>query len=258
MNRRKLLLIAGPCVVENEKIAFQTADYLKNLSIKLDVELIYKSSYKKANRSKISSFSGINQEEAFSILSKVKSEFDLSILTDIHEPPEAQLAAEVADYLQIPAFLCRQTELLLAAGRTGKTVNVKKGQFLSPQSMSFAVEKVRSTGNNKVWLTERGTMFGYNDLIVDFRSIPIMKEIGVPVIFDTTHSLQMPNQSSGVTGGNPQWIIPMAKSGLIWGADGIFVETHPDPSSALSDGANMLPMHLMEKLIEELKSVWNG
>jgi 2-dehydro-3-deoxyphosphooctonate aldolase (KDO 8-P synthase) len=258
MTQKKLLIIAGPCVVESEKIAFQTAEFLKNLSVKLGFDLIYKSSFKKANRSKLDSFSGLNQEEAFSILEKVKSNFDLSILTDIHEPHEAEMAAKVADYLQIPAFLCRQTDLLLAAGRTGKTVNVKKGQFVSPPSMSFAVEKVRSTGNQNVWLTERGTMFGYNDLIVDFRAIPQMKDIGVPVIFDTTHSLQMPNQSTGVTGGNPQWIIPMAKSGLIWGADGIFVETHPKPEVALSDGANMLPMELMEKLVVELKSVWNG
>ena len=246
------LLISGPCVVESEKIVFSIASDLKNIAEKYGVKLIFKASYKKANRSKLSSFTGIGDEKALAILGEVKVKYGLPVITDVHSEAEVAMAKEFVDVLQIPAFLCRQTDLLLAAGQSGKIINVKKGQFVSPEAMIFAVEKVKSTGNQNVWLTERGVTFGYQDLVVDFRSLPIMKSFGVPVIMDATHSLQMPNQKSGVTGGTPQWVPQMAMSSLVWGADGIFMETHPNPSAALSDGANMLPLSKMEELVKSL------
>jgi len=246
------LLISGPCVVESEKIVFSIASDLKNITEKYGVNLIFKASYKKANRSKLSSFTGIGDEKALAILGEVKVKYGLPVITDVHSEAEVEMAKEFVDVLQIPAFLCRQTELLLAAGQSGKIINVKKGQFVSPEAMIFAVEKVKSTGNQNVWLTERGVTFGYQDLVVDFRSLPIMKSFGVPVIMDATHALQMPNQKSGVTGGTPQWVPQMAMSSLVWGADGIFMETHPNPSAALSDGANMLPLSKMEELVKSL------
>lgn len=245
-------LIAGPCVVENEEITFTTAKKLKEICERLSIQLIFKASYRKANRSSASSFSGLGDDKALGILAKIKSELNLPICTDIHTAEEAEFAARVADIVQIPAFLCRQTDLLIAAAKTGKYVNIKKGQFLSPEAMEFAAKKVTQAGNNNVMLTERGTTFGYQDLVIDFRSIPKMKEFGFPVILDVTHSLQQPNQSSGVTGGQPEMIEYMAKAGIAVGADGLFIETHPDPSKALSDGANMLRLDLIENLLEKL------
>ena len=251
-------LIAGPCVVENEKITFTVAEHLKKVTEKLGIKLIFKSSYKKANRTKLDSFTGLERKEAFEILSKVRKEFDLPVLTDIHESWEAQEVAQIVDYLQIPAFLCRQTDLLIAAGKTGKPVNIKKGQFMSPEAMRFAVEKVRSTGNNQIYLTERGSMFGYNDLVVDFRSVPIMKKNGVPVIVDVTHSVQKPNQISGVTGGDPQMIETLALAAIATGADGLFMEVHPNPSQALSDAASQLQMDRVEDILVKCVDVYNA
>src|SRR5574344_735682 len=246
-------LIAGPCVVEGEEITFEIAKKLKEITEKYKVPFIFKASYKKANRSSISSFTGIGDKEALTILQNIKKELGVAIVTDIHSVQEADLAASYeVDMLQIPAFLCRQTELLEAAAKTGKYVNIKKGQFLSPESMQFAAKKVTDSGNMKVVLTERGTTFGYNDLVVDFKSIPKMQKFGFPVVLDVTHSLQKPNQTSGITGGEP-WLIPhIAKAGLAVGADGLFMETHPCPEHAKSDGANMLKLSLMEPLIEQL------
>lgn len=249
---RNFFLIAGPCVVENEEITYSTAAKLKEVCSKLDIQLIFKSSYRKANRSSTSSFTGLGDEKALEILGKVKSELDLHICTDIHSAEEAETAALVADVLQIPAFLCRQTDLLIAAAKTGKYVNIKKGQFLSPESMQFAAQKVVNEGNKNVMLTERGTTFGYQDLVIDFRGIPKMKQFGFPVILDVTHSLQQPNQSSGITGGQPNMIEYMAKAGIAVGADGLFIETHPDPKNAKSDGANMLRLDLIEELLTKL------
>jgi len=247
-------LIAGPCAVEGEDITLRTAYHLKDVCNNLGLPLIFKSSYKKANRTRKDSFTGIGDEKALKILAKVKRELDLPVITDIHTVEEAFMAAEYVDALQIPAFLCRQTELLEAAANTGKWVNIKKGQFMSPASMGFAVEKVTESGNENVMLTERGTTFGYGDLVVDFRGIPQMKSFNVPVIMDCTHSLQKPNQTSGVTGGVPEMIELMVKTSLAAGVDGLFIETHPEPSKALSDGANMLPLSqikgLMQKAVE--------
>ncbi len=251
-NSAHFFLIAGPCVVENEEITLQTAKVLKDLCKKHNIQLIFKSSYRKANRSSVNSFTGLGDEKALEILSKVKQELKLHICTDIHSPEEAEIAAKVADIVQVPAFLCRQTDLLIAAGKTEKFVNIKKGQFLSPESMKFATEKILSTGNKNIMLTERGTTFGYNDLVIDFRGIPKMKTFGFPVVLDVTHSLQQPNQSSGVTGGQPEMIEYMAKAGLAVGADGLFIETHPEPKKALSDGANMLKLDLVDDLLEKL------
>ncbi|MCK9255445.1 MAG: 3-deoxy-8-phosphooctulonate synthase [Bacteroidales bacterium] len=251
-NSAHFFLIAGPCVVENEEITLHTAKVLKDLCKKHNIQLIFKSSYRKANRSSLSSFTSLGDEKALEILSKVKQELNLHICTDIHSPEEAEIAAQLADIVQIPAFLCRQTDLLLAAGKTGRFVNIKKGQFLSPDSMKFAAEKILSTGNKNIMLCERGTTFGYQDLVIDFRSIPIMKTFGYPVVLDVTHSLQQPNQTSGVTGGQPEMIEHMAKAGLVVGADGLFIETHPEPKNALSDGANMLKLSLLDGLLEKL------
>ncbi|MBK9800131.1 MAG: 3-deoxy-8-phosphooctulonate synthase [Bacteroidetes bacterium] len=245
-------LIAGPCVVETEAIVFEIASTVKSLCNELQIPYIFKASYRKANRSRLDSFTGIGDEKALELIAKVGQQLQLPTLTDIHTAEEASLAAKYVDVLQIPAFLCRQTDLLVAAAKTGKTVNIKKGQFLAPESMKFGVEKVRQSGNDKVWLTERGAMFGYQDMIVDFRGIPEMQKNNVPVVLDITHSLQQPNQSSGVTGGKPELIATIAKAGIAVGADGIFIETHPDPSKALSDGANMLPLDKLEALLKQL------
>ncbi len=245
-------LIAGPCVVENEEITKTIAEELKSICDNLELPFLFKASYKKANRSSLSSFTGIGNDEALEILRKVKDEFSVPIVTDIHSAEEAVWAANVADVLQIPAFLCRQTDLLLAAAKTGKCVNVKKGQFMSPEAMRFAVEKIKNSNNNNVMITERGTSFGYTDLVVDFRGIKAMKEFGCPIVLDCTHSLQQPNQTSGVTGGRPDLIEIIAKAGVAVGFDGLFMETHPDPKNALSDGANMLPLAQMKELLEKL------
>jgi 2-dehydro-3-deoxyphosphooctonate aldolase (KDO 8-P synthase) len=246
------LLIAGPCVIESEEIVFQTAQHLKMLSGKYQIPLVFKSSYRKANRSKSDSFSGIGDIKALTILAEAGKKYSIPVITDIHNPGEADMAAEFADILQIPAFLCRQTDLLAAAARTGKWVNIKKGQFLSGSSMRFAVEKIRESGNNNILLTDRGNMFGYQDIVVDFRNIPVMQKIGVPVIMDITHSLQQPNQEAGVSGGRPDMIETIGKAAISVGADGIFIETHPDPSIAKSDGANMLKLSEMEALLKKL------
>jgi 2-dehydro-3-deoxyphosphooctonate aldolase (KDO 8-P synthase) len=246
------LLIAGPCVVESEKIIFETADNLKRLSEKYRIPFVFKSSYRKANRSKGDSFTGIGDIKALKILADVRKKYSVPVITDIHNPDEAGMAAEYVDILQIPAFLCRQTDLLTAAAKTGKWVNIKKGQFLSGASMKFAVEKVRESGNNNIMLTDRGNMFGYQDIVVDFRNIPIMQKIGVPVIMDITHSLQQPNQETGISGGKPEMIVTIGKAAISVGADGIFIETHPDPSIAKSDGANMLRLSEMDNLLMKL------
>jgi len=245
-------LIAGPCVVENEELCFEVAKQVSAVCKKLDIPYIFKASYRKANRSRLDSFTGIGDVEGLEIIQRVGKQLGLPTITDIHSAEEAALAANYVDALQIPAFLCRQTDLLVAAAKTGKMVNIKKGQFLSAESMQFAVDKVRESGNPNVCLTERGTTFGYQDLVVDYRGIPVMKNMEVPVILDVTHSLQQPNQSAGVTGGKPELIETIAKAGIAVGADGIFIETHPDPSVAKSDGANMLRLDLLEELLTKL------
>lgn len=245
-------LLAGPCVIEGEEMALRIADTLVNITSKLNIPLVFKGSYRKANRSRVDSFTGIGDEKALKILGKVGQTFGIPTVTDIHETHEAAMAAEYVDVLQIPAFLCRQTELLIAAANTGKVVNIKKGQFLAPGAMKFAAQKVVDSGNNNVILTDRGNSFGYSDLIVDFRGIPEMKEFGFPVILDATHCLQKPNQASGVTGGQPQLIETMCKAAIAVGADGLFMETHFDCTNALSDGANMLPLDQMETLLTKL------
>lgn len=248
-------LLAGPCAIEGEEIALRIAERIVTITDKLQIPYIFKGSYRKANRSRIDSFTGIGDEKALKILAKVSKEFGVPTVTDIHESGEAAMAAEYVDVLQIPAFLCRQTDLLVAAANTGKAINIKKGQFLSAGSMKFAVDKVKDSGNPNVILTDRGNTFGYQDLVVDFRGIPEMREFGVPVVMDCTHSLQQPNQGSGVTGGKPALIETIAKAAIAVGADGLFIETHPDPANAKSDGANMLPLDQLETLLAKLLRV---
>jgi 2-dehydro-3-deoxyphosphooctonate aldolase (KDO 8-P synthase) len=248
-------LIAGPCVIEGEDLLTEVAETVSGICKRLQIPYVFKSSYRKANRTSASSFTGIGDDKALQLLKKTGEKFGLPTTTDIHAHDEAAMAAEYADILQIPAFLCRQTDLLLAAADTGKVVNVKKGQFVNGPSMKFAVEKIQGHGNEKVMLTERGNTFGYQDLIVDYRNIPWMQAHGVPVIMDCTHSLQQPNQPGGVTGGNPQLIETIAKAAIATGADGLFIETHPNPAIAKSDGANMLRLDLLEALLEKLVAV---
>ncbi len=246
------LLIAGPCVVESEEMTFRVAEEVVRICNRLHIPLIFKASYRKANRSRLDSFSGIGDKKALEILALVRERFSVPVVTDIHSVGEAGLAAQYVDVLQIPAFLCRQTDLLVAAAKTGKVINVKKGQFLSGASMGFVAEKLRESGNERVMLTERGSFFGYNDLVVDMRNIPLMKETGAPVIMDITHSLQQPNQPEGVSGGQPEMIETIGRCAIAAGADGIFIETHPEPATALSDGANMLRLDLLEILLKKL------
>ncbi len=245
-------LLAGPCVIEGEEMAMEIAEKIKVMTDRLKIPFAFKGSYRKANRSRIDSFTGIGDEKALKILAKVSKEFGVPVVTDIHQASEAAMAAEYVDILQIPAFLCRQSDLLEAAAKTGKVVNIKKGQFLSPEAMKFAAQKVVDSGNSNVMLTERGTTFGYQDLIVDYRGIPEMQKFGFPVVVDCTHSLQRPNQSAGVTGGQPEMIETIAKAAVAVGADGLFMETHPNPAVAKSDGANMIALHLLEPLLEKL------
>ena len=244
-------LIAGPCVVESEVNVFEIACTIKEITERLKIPFIFKASYRKANRSRLDSFTGIGDEKALAIIKSVKDRLQLPTLTDVHTAEECAIAAASVDVLQIPAFLCRQTDLLVAAAKTGKVVNIKKGQFLSADAMQFAVNKVKESGNENVWLTERGTTFGYQDMVVDYRGIPTMREFA-PTVLDITHSLQQPNQESGVTGGKPELIETVAKAGIAVGVDGIFIETHPDPSNAKSDGANMLRLDLLEDLLIKL------
>lgn len=248
-------LLAGPCVIEGEQMAMDIAGYINELTSRLNIPYVFKGSYKKANRSRIDSFTGIGDMKALEILRKVKETYNIPVVTDIHTEEEAALAAEYVDILQIPAFLCRQTDLLVAAARTGKMVNIKKGQFLSPEAMEHAVKKVVDAGNTQVAVTERGTTFGYTDLVVDYRGIPTMQKLGVPVILDATHSLQQPNQPAGVTGGRPDLIETIARAGIAVGVDGLFIETHPEPSKAKSDGANMLPLRQLPELLERLSAI---
>lgn len=245
-------LMAGPCAIEGEEMALQIAGKIVAITERLKIPYIFKGSYRKANRSRIDSFTGIGDEKALKILRKVGETFNIPTVTDIHTADEAAMAAAFVDVLQIPAFLCRQTDILVAAAKTGKVVNIKKGQFLSAEAMKFAVDKVVESGNQNIILTERGTTFGYQDLIIDYRGIPEMQKFGVPVVLDITHSLQQPNQSSGVTGGKPVLIETVARAGIAVGVDGIFIETHPNPAEAKSDGANMLRLDLLENLLEKL------
>ena len=254
-DENSFFLLAGPCVIESEALVMEVAGKVSEVCHNLGIPYVFKSSYRKANRTSAQSFTGIGDEAALKLLKKAGDAFSVPTVTDIHSPEEAAMAASYADILQIPAFLCRQTDLLEAAAKTGKIVNVKKGQFVSGPAMKFAVEKINKSGNDKVMLTERGNSFGYTDLVVDYRNIPWMQEHGVPVVMDCTHSLQQPNQSTGVTGGNPQLIGTIAKAAIAAGADGLFIETHPDPAVAKSDGANMLRLDLLEGLLTELKAI---
>lgn len=247
-------LLAGPCAIEGEEMAFKIAERIAAITDKLHIPYIFKGSFKKANRSRVDSFTGIGNEKALKILRKVSESFKVPTVTDIHEISDAAMAAEYVDVLQIPAFLVRQTDLLVAAAETGKAVNLKKGQFMSPESMKYAVAKITDSGNEQVMITDRGTMFGYQDLIVDFRGVPTMQQYA-PVVLDVTHSLQQPNQASGVTGGRPALIGTMARAGIAAGVDGLFIETHFDPINAKSDGANMLHLDLLEKLLTQLVAI---
>jgi len=257
-DEKNFFLIAGPCVVESEELVMEVAEKVSGICKNLGIPYIFKASYRKANRTSGSSFTGIGDEAALEIVNKAGLKFHLPTTSDIHAHEEADIAANYVDVLQIPAFLCRQSDLLVAAAETGKIINVKKGQFLSGEAMRFAVDKLRKAGNKKIILTERGTTFGYQDLVVDYRNIPTMQSHGVPVVMDCTHSLQQPNQTSGITGGNPQMIGTIAKAAIAAGADGLFIETHPDPSKALSDGANMLRLDLLEDLLKQLLKIRNA
>ncbi len=254
-NSDTFFLIAGPCVVESEEICFEIAAQLVAITNELNIPFIFKASYKKANRTKLDSFTTIGEEKALQILADLKAHYTIPILTDVHETTDCDKVKDIVDVIQIPAFLCRQTELLIAAGKTEKTVNIKKGQFVSAEMMQFAVDKVLSTGNNNILLTERGTTFGYNDLIVDFRNIPLMQQTGFPVVFDATHSVQQPNKSDGISGGKPEFIETLAKCAIAAGANGIFLETHTNPKEALSDGANMLALSEVKGLLEKLVKI---
>ena len=248
------VLIAGPCVVENEDITLTTAERIKEITGELEIPFVFKASYKKANRTNVNSFTGLGNNEALKILAKAKERFDVPVLTDIHTNEEVTEAAQVADILQIPAFLCRQTDLLVEAGKSGKIVNVKKGQFLAPGDMKHAVQKIVSTGNKNIMLTERGTTFGYHNLVVDMRSLVIMKELGYPVVMDATHSVQMPS-SGNETGGNPEFILPLAKAAAAIGIDALFLEVHPDPEKALSDKASQLKLDDLKELLIQIKEI---
>jgi 2-dehydro-3-deoxyphosphooctonate aldolase (KDO 8-P synthase) len=252
---KNFFLIAGPCVVESKDICFQIAENIVSISNKYKIPYIFKASYKKANRSKLDSFTGIGDKEALAILKKIKEKFNIPVLTDIHSVDEAALAAQYVDVLQIPAFLCRQTELLIAAAKTGKAVNIKKGQFMSPESIKFAAHKVLLSGNKKVMLTERGTMFGYQDLIIDYRGIIDMQKMNLPVVLDITHSLQQPNQDAGISGGRPELAETVARAGIAVGVDGIFLETHPEPDRSKSDGLSMIKLSELEKLLARLVKI---
>ncbi len=251
----QFFLLAGPCAIEGEEMALKIAERAVKITDDLKIPYVFKGSYRKANRSRIDSFTGIGDEKALKILRKVSETFKVPTITDIHSAQEAEMAAEYVDILQIPAFLCRQTDILVAAAETGKTINIKKGQFLAPEAMIFAINKVRDSGNNNVMVTDRGTMFGYQDIIVDYRGIPEMQKMNVPVVLDITHSLQQPNQSSGVTGGKPELISTIARAGIATGCDGIFIETHFDPASARSDGANMLHLDYLDHLLKQLSAI---
>ncbi len=253
-NSNNFFLLAGPCAIEGEDMAMRIAEKIINITDKLEIPFVFKGSFKKANRSRIDSFTGIGDEKALEILKKVSEKFGVPTVTDIHEVSDAYLAAQYVDVLQIPAFLVRQTDLVVAAAKTGKVVNLKKGQFMSPESMKHAVKKVTDSGNDLTWITDRGTMFGYQDMIVDFRGIPTMKQFA-PVVLDVTHSLQQPNQTVGVTGGRPDMIGTIARAGIAAGADGLFIETHFDPANAKSDGANMLDIANLEKLLTDLVAI---
>ena len=250
----QFFLIAGPCAIEDENMALKIGEKIKTISSKFEIPFIFKGSFKKANRSRIDSFTGIGDEKALEILANVGETFDIPILTDIHEVNDAKIASNYVDILQIPAFLVRQTDLIVAAAKTGKIVNLKKGQFMSPESMKYAVQKVKDSGNSNAWITDRGTQFGYHDLVVDFRGIPTMKKIA-PTILDVTHSLQKPNQNDGITGGKPEAISTIARAGIAAGVDGLFIETHFDPKNAKSDGANMLDLEKLEPLLHKLAQI---
>ncbi len=254
-NNNPMVIIAGPCVVENREMIFRTAEFLKKITDAKKIPFIFKSSYKKANRTSVNGFVGIGMDEALKILEEVKRQFNVPILTDIHSELEISSAAEAADILQIPAFLCRQTDLLLAAGKTNRAINIKKGQFLAPDDMKHPVEKVASTGNNNILVTERGTMFGYHNLVVDMRGLVIMKKFGYPVVLDATHSVQLPSGSGGQSGGQPEFIFPLARAGAAVGIDALFLEVHPDPKNALSDAASQLPLEQFETLINQIYAI---